>query len=528
VDRFDRGAAGRERDRRETVTRRRAGRILAAALAGLISAATGLFASDPSSPAAGPADTSLVWTWSALYRSRLYIDRESRRFPWNDEAERSSLNDRLAFLGELSSAKGVSIFAKGATGYRLSWPYQDEQLILDQGHIGFDLLGGGVSGRIFARERVYRTDQRLIALSSDDRWFADVGEGLAVELSGANGSLRYVESMLRYDFARRGGLPSFGREEDYLRLLRLEMFQRPRWHVGLTISELRESPTDDWFTVGADCGLAVGGVDFLAELASVHPGGWEDFTRGTPFPLSWDKARLDDVGAIFSRDEAFAAEIEGLALSMGRLGTAGIVPGYRYTGRTFDDVQGNGLPAGLRETYGLAWWKPARYDALVSVEAASGATAMGDLDRLIGGVRARYRGGFELRESVLCEKGERSSAAVSFIDDNDLSRLAVTARVDDLGDRNALSYLARGTFNLGSRVTAKSALFLFRSGSSRYNLELEFRPAERFLFQVSAGSFIPTYEGLTIDRSLEFYPYPAERRFIQLFARVWFGGGSTR
>jgi hypothetical protein len=104
--------------------------------------------------------------------------------------------------------------------------------------------------------------------------------------------------------------------------------------------------------------------------------------------------------------------------------------------------------------------------------------------------------------------------------------------MDDPGAGNLLSYLAQVTLNLGSRVSARSALFLYRSRTSLYNVELEFRPRERFLFQAALGSFTPIYESLTLDRDFDLYAFeldpPSKDRFIQFFARVWFGGEGAK
>ncbi len=478
-------------------------------------------------------DSALVFKWSALYLSRIDIHEWSSNFPWNDRDNQSRFNDRLAVLGEIIHPRGIAVFAKGATGFRLGGEYQEQQFVLDQGHVGFDLPGGAVSGRLFTRERVYRTDQRLLKLLSDEaEGVVDRGEGIALEANaGAHFSLNYIESILRDDVAIHGGLPSFHGGEDRLRMLRLEGFQRKRWHAGFTISEMRARWYGDRITVGTDLGLRMRGIDFLAELARTRSGGWKELRGNTLFDLNWSAARLDDFGALFSDNDAFAAEIEGLRIGMGGYGAAGLVPGYRYTGHAFTNLEGE-LTRGLRESYLLAWWKPAEYDALITVDAADGEWWGQDFSRLVASARMRYRGGFELRESVLCAAGERSAAEISFIDDNAFSRIVMTARIDDLGGGNLLSYLARGTLNFGSRVSAKSSLYLYRSRLSRYNVEIEFRPRERFLFQASLGTFVPRDESIRFNRSfdaypLEFYP-PLNDRSIMFFARIWFGGEGTR
>ena len=479
-------------------------------------------------------DTSLVYRWSAVYRSRIDVDRTSLAFPWNDEESFSHFNDRLAILGELAYGNHLSLFAKGATGFRLGGDYQEEMFVLDQAHAGFDLLGGAVTGRLFVRERVYRLDQKLLTIASDESGFVDHGEGLALRVNaGAHVSLNYVESIIRDDAVIHGGLPSFQAGGNNLRVLRLEAFQSRHVHAGLTISDSRMEAYGRRITVGADFGVGLRGIDFFAELARTQSGGWDELREHTLFDLNWDKASFGDFGALFSPDDAFAAEIEGLRFGMGGLGAVGLVPGYRYSGTQFTNPPLEGeIPPGLDESYVLAWWKPARYDALVSIDASNGTFRGEDLNRLVASARMRYRGGFELRESVLCRTGQRSSAAVSFLDDNALSRLVMTVRMDDPGAGNLLSYLAQATLDLGSRVSAKSALYLYRSRTSLYNVGLEFRPRERFLFQAAVGSFTPRYEGLTMEHDFDLYAFelepPLKDRFIQFFTRIWFGGEGAR
>jgi hypothetical protein len=473
-------------------------------------------------------DSLLARRWSAVYRSCIDIERMSISFPWNDGEALSQTNDRLALLGEISSRGGFSLFAKGATGFRLGGEYQESQFVLEQAHAGFVFFGGAVRGRLFSRERVYRTDQRLLKLLSDEsRFVAGRGEGLTLEMSAGNhASLHYIESTMKEESGNHGGLPSFYGSGDILRMIRIEGFQRSRWHAGFVFSQIRSIMNGDRITVGSDIGFRVRGVDILAELARTQSGDWEALRENALFDVKLRGARLDDLGALFSENDAFAAEIDGLSLDAGKLGAAGIVPGYRFSGEALVNREGEIAP-GMRKSYALAWWKPAKYDALVSIDASDGRCRNLDFSSLVGSARMRYRGGFELRESILCRTGERSSAAVSLVDDNALSRVAVTARIDDLGAGNVLSYLAVGAFNLGSRFTAKSALYLHQSRASFYNVELEFRPRERFLFRAAIGSFVPTYEETMMTRGLELES-PLKDRFIFFFTRIWFGAEGAK
>ena len=506
---------------------------IAAACTTVLSCALVLFATHGPARSEDRPDTSLVYRWSAVYRSRVDLDRASFAFPWNDDEEYSHLNDRLAILGELDLARDASLFAKGATGFRLGGGHQDEQFILDQAHVGFDLLGSAVTGRLFLRERVYRLDQKLLTIVSDESGFVSHGEGLALRVNaGSHVSLNYIGSVFRRDASVHGGLPSFQATGDNLQVFQLEAFQSRHVHAGLTVSDFRVKGYGHRITVGTDFGVGMRGIDLFAELARMQSGGWNALRENVLFDLNWDEASLRRFGNLFSEGDAFAAEIDGLRLGMGGLGAVGLTPGYRFTGMEFLNLDEGEIPPGLDEGYALAWWKPARYDALVSIDASSGTEHGQDMSRLVGSVRMRYQGGFELRESVLCRTGRRGSAAVSFLDDNALSRLVMTARMDDPGAGNLLSYLAQVTLNLGSRVSARSALFLYRSRTSLYNVELEFRPRERFLFQAALGSFTPIYESLTLDRDFDLYAFeldpPSKDRFIQFFARVWFGGEGAK
>jgi hypothetical protein len=489
--------------------------VLAGAL--LASAAPGAARAD------GRDDSLLAGTWSAVYLGRVDVERAASNFPWNDEEQRAALNNRLAVLGRVEFRQRFSLFAKGASGFRTDGDYQNNRFVLEQGHAGFDLLKGAVRGRLFARERVYRTDQRLLkTLSDESPMFSSRGEGLALEVAaGSLVSLGLVESILKDEIDAHGGLPSFHGGGDIFRALRLQGVQRNRWHAGLTLSQVRSTRGGDHVTIGADLGFRVRGVDLLADLARLQEGTWEDLRESSLFGLRPSARDTGRSHSLFSENNAFAAEIEGLNFDMKRFGAAGIVPGYRFGGNGFEDRSGE-IVAGIEEGCVLAWWKPAESDALVSIDAAAGNDAGRDFKRLAAQARLRYRGGFEMRESVLCRTGERISAAVSLIDDNAFSRLALTSRIDDCGAKNELSYLAEGAINLGSRIAVKSVLYLYRSRAGCYHVELEFRPRERYLLQVTFGSFRPAYEGLALGNAMEL-DAPQTDRFIQLFTRVWFG-----
>jgi hypothetical protein len=475
------------------------------------------------------ADSSMVFRWSALYRSSFDLKRSADGFPWNDEASLSHLNDRLAVLGEVDFGGRLSIFAKGATGLRLDWALQTEQFILDQGHVEFNGWGGAVRARAFSRERVFRVGRQLLRVLSDESPFVEGrGEGLTLRArAGSHFALEYIGSILEDSAAvgEHGGLPSFEGGEDALQTLRVEAGTGGRWYAGFMLSEIRSMPDGDFVAVGADLGIRIGRAGISAELARTQSGSWSDLREGSMFDVEPSAFGADGFSGVFSSHDAFSAEIEIPDVPLGGFGKVGIVPGYRFAGSEFLDPQGEVVP-GEQESYCVAWWKSAQYDALASIEVSGGSGQEGDFRRLVASGRTRYRGGFELRERLLCSTGRRSSAIVSASNDNSRSRVSMLARLDDLGAGNEFSFATDGAINVGSRVTARNVLYLYRSRTSLYNVQIEFRPRERFLMMIAFGSFVPSFEGMLIGRAFD-PDAPSNERFISLAARIWFGGVSA-
>ncbi len=472
------------------------------------------------------ADSTMVFRWSALYRSSLMLHRVSAGFPWNDEASQSHRNDRLAVLGEADFEGRLSIFAKGATGLRLDGEMQTEQFILDQGHVAFNGWDGAVRARAFTRERVFRVGRQLLRVLSDESPFVEGrGEGLALRARAGNHfALEYVGSILEDSAAvgEHGGLPSFDGGEEALQTLRFEVGTGRRWYGGFMLSEIRSTRYGDFVTAGADLGVRFGPAGISAEFARTQSGSWGDLEGSSPFDLDSSAFGSDPLSAVFSPHDAFSGEIEIPDIALGRYGTVGIVPGYRFSGSEFLDPEGEVVP-GEQESYCVAWWKSAEYDALASIEASDGSGREGEFSRLVASARTRYRGGFELAERLLCSTGSRSTALVSVSNDNSRSRVTMVARIDDLGAGNELSFGTDQAINIGSRVTARNVLYLYRSRTSLYNIQIEFRPRDRFLMMVAFGSFVPSSDGMLLGRAFD-APAPSSDRFISLAARIWFGG----
>ena len=449
------------------------------------------------------------------------------------------MNDRLAVLGRYSGGERFDAFAKGATGFRLGGDFQHTRFVLDEAHAQVGLLDGAVRARAFSREKIFRTSNRLLELLSNDAPFiTGRGDGVNLEVAaGSHLSLTYFETILRdqKDVATFGGLPPLRGGTDGFRLLRLEALDGPRWHAAASVSQIRSTgfrgpdrdgsgaPVGlDAVMVESDIGGRILGIDLMAELARSSLGGWSELGDRSLFDLRFHGASLRRPRSFFSGSDAFNAEADFATGRSARFGAVGFTPGYRFVGEDFAGPEGE-LEPGLSEAYADVWWRHPSYDAVVSVEAAGGSQAQTrDYRRLIGDCRVRYRGGVVLREGLILRRNERPSALLSIQSENALGRMLMTARVDDPGGRRDVSVYTEGGMNLGRSVTLKGALYLFQSRESFYNLELEFRPRERFLARAAIGSFAPDFEDITLNRSFEFGAPPRERMLL-LFARIWFG-----
>lgn len=483
--------------------------------------------------------------WSLSYTNRIELERSSEPFPWNDRESESHVNDRLVLMAELAPSSSFGVFLKGATGRRgAGRNIYRSRFSLEQGHAGFSLLRGTLRGRLFLRERVYRTDHRLLRLVSNDSPFIrDRGEGLKIEIGrGSRFSMSYTESILRDgSFDGTGGLPEFSGGGDVFRLLRGNVEAVRGFRIGTVVSETRSIQSGDAVMVGMDIGLSLRGVDLVAELARTCKGRWKDLNRSSLFDVRPGNLRLGESGSVFSENVAFSTEIHGMELKTGNLGTFAVVPGYRFHGNEFEDPHGE-VGTGLVESYITSWWRHPRYDAILALNAAEcyrNVTGE-DFGLLDGSLRLRYRGGFEVSERILLREGEKPSFVLSILDENSVTRTSATARIDDAGGENHLSFLVEGGMNIGRAWTLRSLLYLYRETRSFYNMELEFRPGSRFLLKAALGSLSPFDEGMgRSDRFMAAYGNityrnelmnqgmyldpPSGERWISVYTRIWFG-----
>ena len=182
--------------------------------------------------------------WTLLYAGRIDLTRRDEIFPWNDPEAVAHRNDRLVSMLLVRPHPAWAVFLKGASGYRREREgVPRNRFALAQGHVGFDAGGGGVRGRLFLRERSFRTTHKLLPLVSNDSPFLDGrGEGLRLDVEGSSGRfhLRYIESTLRTeDLSIRGGLPAFGGGGELFRIVSGSLRLAGGTRIGLTASEVR-------------------------------------------------------------------------------------------------------------------------------------------------------------------------------------------------------------------------------------------------------------------------------------------------
>lgn len=473
-------------------------------------------------------DSTFAFDWSVIYRNRLDILFSSGVFPWNDEEAESHLNDRLALLVDYRPVRQCDLFLKVATGYRgESGVSYENWVVFEQGHAGFRFGENILAGRFFLREKIYRTNNKLLPIVSNDAPFiGGRGEGVHAEIGNhSKALLSFTGSMLR-DYAGGFGsypyFPGFNGGGDMYNLLHGSYAAGVGW-LGFLMSETRSIPYGDAVMVGADIGLKLKGMHLVAELARTSSGRWEDLRSGSFFGIDLRDFEFGEFNKIFSKDNAFSAELLGLTVRRNEFGSLGFIPGYRFYGEEFINPQGE-IVEGLIKTYGTLWWKHYAYDVHFSVDAADVRREDSDLDYglLYQMLRLRFKGDLEIKESVFFREKSRGSVVLSLIDENPKTRLVTSARLDDLGGENDLSFFAEGGMNIGKAWTFTTALYLHKSVESFYYVGMEFRPGKRFLFGTSLGSFDFRQQDILLNRRYD-VPEPREEKRVLIYARIWLG-----
>ncbi len=472
-------------------------------------------------------DSSGSYRWGGVYTSLIKLRKVPRRFPWNDPANYSFLTDRVSLMFDAQFAKSFHFFIKGTTGY----PGREEDIyksrfFINQAHLSATWRQR-VTGKLFLRERVFRNRNRLMFLvSNDSELISWRGEGVDVAaLTAGPVLLAYTGAVFRYSWEQKenGGLPPADLEGDYLNLFEGGI-ERTSWHAGITVADVRAARRHMGNSVlyGIDGGFDLAGGSVNIEFTRSAPG-WDDYEDGL-LGLDLDAMKWGSFSAGLPSDGALAAEWTGFALNAGETGKFGITPGYRYSGVGFSDVIGE-VSSGYVESYIETWWKHAKLASLVTVKAADRydySTGKG------GGVLetslwTRLRGGLETTARTFFAEGHRPVLIISAKDDNRLTRLMTTARLDDTGGKSEFSFLTEAGVNIGRRWTLGGSIYLERSISGFYSADIEMRGGKRFVIRASAGTYIPvsTYAGLNYDPAP---PVTYRDKTISLYTRIWLGG----
>ena len=470
-------------------------------------------------------DSSENYRWGGVYTSLIRLEENASYFPWNDLARASYLTDRVSLMFDAQFAKHFHFFIKGTTGL---WGRDDDiyssRFFIDQGHLSATWRDR-VTGKLFLRERVFRNRNRLIYLvSNDSPLISKRGEGFDVAaLTAGPVLLTYTGAVFRspHEQKKNGGLPPLPIEGEYLNLFEGGI-QRRSWHAGLTLADLKSFLIGDSALYGLDGGFGLAGGSVNIEFAR-SARGWDEFEDGL-LGLDLDAMKWGSFSAGLPVDGVLAAEWTGFVWNPGGKGKFGLTPGYRYSGEEFIDAIGE-VSSGYVESYVETWWKHSKLALLVSLKAAD----RYDYDKGKGGgvletfLWTRFRGGLETTARAFFAEGSRPVLIISTVDDNSLTRLLTTARIDDTGGMSEFSFLTEAGINLGRRWTLGGSVYLERSNTGFYSADIEVRGGKRFVFRGSAGTYIPvsTYADLNYDPAP---PVTHRDKAISFYTRIWLGG----
>ncbi len=473
------------------------------------------------------ADSAISWEWSLVYINRIELLRRSEPFPWNDPRQDTHLNDRVSILMHTSPLKKMNIFLKGATGLRkVEAGLYSNRFFLEQGDIRYSLPDRDFSVRLFLRERIFRTGNRLLPLVSNDTpMLYRRGEGLALDACVRRVlwlSYRHAAFYEEDRIEKNGGLPSFSAAGEYMNLFECEV-RGEFWHLGLIVSETRSAIHPDAVMAGTGLGIGIGGTDLLVEFAKSAPGRWNEIGIGRFIDFDMGNGKWGSISRVFPDDIVFSAEISGLEYDLSGRGKMGVIPSYRYYGKDFIWRPGE-FAGGLVKSSIMTWWRHSTLAIMTALEASDmyDSYTSERTTSLEGMLRARLKGGFESTGRVILRDGKGSVLVLSFIDDNSLTRMRVSARLDGVGRENDFSFLTEGSMNLNNSWALRSVLFLQGSLESLYSMELEFRPSKRFLFKAAFGSFVPGGEANMLIH--DHYPSLLDKeRRISVYTRIWLG-----
>ena len=473
-------------------------------------------------------DSTSVYRYELLYRSRVELERSSGVFPWNDPEAKAHMSDRFAAMVLIEPYESLRFFFKGATGERAEGrPAYRERFYLEQGHIDLSVPALNFKGLLFLRERVFRSTFRLLPLLSNETEFTGSrGDGAVLEYSLERlVRIRYIGSTLRDETGAgsNGGLPQFHGGGDVLHSLELDLSLMRGFRLGFAADQVRSIPYGDSSVLAAGIGIDLAGVNLTGELAQSVEGGWNEFDESRLFDLDLGHLSDGSFSSIFSQKMAFSAELNGLGYRSPGLGAVFLVPGYRFSGTEFRNPAGE-IGSGIIESYITTWWKHPVLDMLLSLEARDSYFSMTFEEQrsVHGSMRMRLKGGFDAHGSVIHLIDRDPAIVLTLLDENPSYRISASARIDSVGGGDSFSFLSSGSFNLTGSVSLRSYFYLYGSTKSLYSVQLEFRPREAFLFTAGFGSFYPYDEEVSFHRECVL-PVPDEERMITVSTRIWFG-----
>ena len=472
-------------------------------------------------------DSTILFHCSAVYTNRIRLLRNSSPFPWNDPESESHINDRISLLFQMIPRKDTRLFLKVASGIRdLGEEGFRNRLLLEQGDIRYALPDGRISLRLFMRERVFRTRNRMLNLLSDDLpEISGNGQGLMLEARAGerlNISVKSADFFERSQIEKTGGLPIFTDAPEELDLIEIET-GGDLWHVGLILAESRSANTGNTALAGGSMGAGMGNARVSVEFAKSVSGRLKDLGNSRFLDIEKSDITFGRISRGLPDDMEIVSEVAGLECRVEGVGRFGVIPSYKYCGKDYLWNKGESSP-GMVESNIISWWKHQDLSVSVYVEAADiyFNSFLRRYRALSGSLRMEFIEGFESIEKIIASEDKRSTLILSLLDDRYGSRLRLLTRLDDAGGTNELSFIAEGGIDLNRSWTLRSSLFRQRTGENLYSMELEFRPQNRFLFRAGFGSYNPSSEASSMFHD----PVPRfieKERMISFYTRIWFG-----
>ncbi|MBU8922701.1 MAG: hypothetical protein KOO63_12855 [Bacteroidales bacterium] len=472
-------------------------------------------------------DSLYNFQWEAVYQGRLLKDREGTGFPWNAVSNDEWRDGRLSLSFSLQKKEYCELFLKFAAIPRNGTDEDiNGQLFIEQGHILMNLPVMSMKARLFSRERLYRTGNRLLRpVSSDALLFENNGEGIGISIQpGKYLEITYLGVSIpeSVSIIRHGGFPVLHGANGRFNLLEIRTaFQSSTF--GLIFSETRSVEYGDVLVAGIDAGMSYRGVGILFGIVEARPGRLESIGDWNVFDIDFERMSLDDISSGLPGSMAMSAEIHGIESHSGKWGKVGIIPSWKYSGADLIVPCGEVIP-GLTETRLTSWWKHSDYALSIFIDAVdsyrSGYKEGKGFIRAM--MRERFRNGLSVTEGMILRQSGDPVLLMSMMDDNGAGNIRFTSRIEDPGDRNILSFLAEGQMNLTGRLSLRTSLFLQNSIESLYSAELEFRSSNRFLFRAGFGSFMNYDIGTRLQYALETESID-KNRYISFYVRVALG-----